>query len=80
MRKLRESEYWAIVDMSGALYMCHSEIDSSPLYLGKEKLLAEAVMEIEAMAQVNEGFNESRPKVARVSVEVKSTGSAGTTC
>jgi hypothetical protein len=71
MTKLKESEYWAIVDMSGALYMRHSAIGSSPLYFGKERLLAEAVMEIETMAQVNEDFNESKPKIARVSVEVK---------
>ena len=70
MRKLKESEYWAIIDTSGALYMRHSEIGSSPLYLGKERLLAEAVMEIETMAQGNEDFNESKPKVARVLIEV----------
>ena len=69
MTKLKENEYWAIVDMSGALYMRHSEIGSSPLYLGKERLLAEAIMEIEAMAQVGEDFNESKPKITRVSVE-----------
>ena len=72
MTKLKENEYWAIVDMSGALYMRHSAISSSPFYFGKERLLAEAVMEIETMAQVNENFNELDPKIARVSVEVKS--------
>jgi hypothetical protein len=58
--------------MSRALYMRHSAIGSSPFYFGKEILLAEAAMEIETMAQVNEDFNESKPKIARVSVEAKS--------
>lgn len=63
---LGEDEYWAIVDKNGKLYMKCPEIDSSPLYLGKEKALAESILNIEAISRVNDMFDELNPKVAKV--------------
>ncbi len=66
MAPLGHNEYWAIVDKAGRLYMKYAELDASPLYVGKERALAESILKIEAISRLNDRFEELSPGIAKI--------------
>lgn len=50
--------------------MKYSAVDASPLYIGKERDLADSLLKIEVIIRINERFNELKPGIGKISVNL----------